>query len=98
MSLLLPKITGHTHRRFALTGLFFILFVCSGLGQPPKEQGKREADLVELTKMDKTIRLDIRYAASNNFVGRPVYPEARDFLQRPAAEAVVGVHQKLAKE
>ena len=53
--------------------------------------------MVELTKLDETIKLDIRYATSNNFVGRAVYPEARAFLQRPAAEALVGVHRQLAE-
>jgi len=51
--------------------------------------------LVELTKLDKSIKLDIRYATADNFVGRPVYTEARAFLQRPAAEGVVRVNQKL---
>ena len=54
--------------------------------------------MVELTKLDKTIKLDIRYATPNNFVGRPVYPEARAFLQRDAAEAVVRVNRKLHDE
>jgi D-alanyl-D-alanine dipeptidase len=62
---------------------------------PPKESNDREVDLVELTKLSKTIKLDIRYATADNFVGRPVYPEARAFLQRPAAEALIRVHKKL---
>jgi D-alanyl-D-alanine dipeptidase len=58
--------------------------------QPPKEVGEfRAPDLVELVKLDKSIRLQIRYATSNNFAGRPVYAQARAFLQRPAAEALV---------
>lgn len=65
---------------------------------PIKEINKREADLVELIKLDKTIKLDIRYARSDNFVGRPVYTEARAFLQRPAAEALLQVHQQLKKQ
>jgi zinc D-Ala-D-Ala dipeptidase len=65
---------------------------------PPKEQNKREADLVELIKLEKTIKLDIRYARSDNFVGRPVYTEARAFMQRPAAEAIVRVHKLLKKQ
>src|SRR3569832_959954 len=91
-------------RRFVINGfvpslLFLILIVnAAANAQPPKEEGKREAALVELTKHDKTIKLDIRYATSNNFVGRTVYPEARAFLQRPAAEAGVRVHQQLQKE
>jgi len=58
--------------------------------RPPKEEGQfRAPDLVELVKLDKSIRLQIRYATADNFVGRPVYAEARAFLQRPAAEALV---------
>lgn len=63
---------------------------------PPKEERRREADLIELIELDKTIKLDIRYATDDNFVGRRVYPEARAFLQRPAAEAVVRVHKILS--
>ncbi len=56
--------------------------------QPPREQGNfRKPELVELVKLDPTIKLDIRYATTNNFLGTPVYTQARAFLQRPAAEA-----------
>jgi len=65
---------------------------------PPREKNKREADLVELITLDKTIKLDIRYARTDNFVGKIVYAEARAFMQRPAAEAVVRVHRKLQKK
>jgi zinc D-Ala-D-Ala dipeptidase len=75
--------------------LFHSLHAQSG---PPTEANKNEADLVELTKLSKSIKLDIRYATANNFVGRPVYTEARAFLQRPAAEALVRVHKKLKHE
>lgn len=65
----------------------------------PKEQGNfRSPDLAELVKLDPTIKLDIRYATKNNFLGRQVYPEARAFLQRPAAEALVRIHQALQKK
>ena len=58
--------------------------------QPRHEQGDfRKHDLVELVKLDSTIKLDIRYATSNNFLGTPVYTQARAFLQRPAAEALL---------
>src|ERR1041385_5347422 len=63
---------------------------------PPKESGQfREAELVEVVKLDPTIRLDIRYATTNNFLHRPVYAQARAFLQRPAAEALVRVNRTL---
>ena len=64
--------------------------------QPPKESGEfREADLVELAKMNRTIRLEIRYATTNNFLGTVFYSEARAFMQHPAAEAVVRASLKL---
>lgn len=52
-------------------------------------------DLVEIIKIDSTLHLDIRYATTNNFVGQPVYKQARAFLQRPAALALVEVHTAL---
>ena len=63
---------------------------------PPAESGEfRKPDLVELATLDPTIKLDIRYATSNNFLGAPVYSEPRAFLQRPAAEALLRAHRKL---
>ena len=63
---------------------------------PPKENGDfRQLDLVELTRLDPTIRLEIRYATTNNFLGTIFYSEARAFMQSPAAEAVVRVNRKL---
>jgi zinc D-Ala-D-Ala dipeptidase len=64
--------------------------------EPPHEQGSfRSPELVELNKLDSTIKLDIRYATANNFLGTPLYSQARAFLQRPAAEALVRVNRKL---
>jgi CubicO group peptidase (beta-lactamase class C family)/D-alanyl-D-alanine dipeptidase len=58
--------------------------------QPPNEaKAFRAAELVELTTLDPTIRLDIRYATTNNFLGTPLYSAPRAFLQRPAAEALI---------
>lgn len=62
---------------------------------PPKEEGKRTPDLVELVKLDSGIKLDIRYATSNNFLSTPLYTQARAFMQRPAAEALVRVNHAL---
>jgi D-alanyl-D-alanine dipeptidase len=69
------------------------------LDRPPSDpNATRKADLVELVKLDPTIKLDIRYAGVNNFLGKPVYNEARAFLQRPAAEALVKAHRDLARD
>lgn len=51
--------------------------------------------MIELIKIDETIKLDIRYATNDNFIGRPVYSEPRAFLQPLATEGVVRVHREL---
>jgi D-alanyl-D-alanine dipeptidase len=67
--------------------------------QPPKEAGDfRQPDLVEMSTLEPTIRLDIRYAGADNFLGRPVYGQARAFLQRPAAEALRRVQKAVEKD
>ena len=80
------------------------LLLCSILLSPPlfaqpQEAGTfRPAELVEIIRLDSTIRLDIRYASPNNFMKRPMYAEARAFLQEPAAAALVRVHKTLRKK
>jgi D-alanyl-D-alanine dipeptidase len=64
--------------------------------QPPAETGDfLPTDLVELTKLDPTIKLDIRYATTNNLFGTVFYSQPRAFLQRAPAEALVRVNRKL---
>jgi zinc D-Ala-D-Ala dipeptidase len=76
--------------------LFCLVIFTKCKEKPPIEVGDfKDSDLVELIKLDPSFKLDIRYATSNNLVGRPVYTEARAFLQRPAAEALVKVNKAL---
>ena len=64
---------------------------------PPRQPaGLRAPDLVDVVSLDPTIRLDIRYATANNFLGVPVYPQARALLQRPAALALLRAQRSLA--
>jgi D-alanyl-D-alanine dipeptidase len=79
----------------ALAGLLAAACARAQAG-PPREPGPfRAPDLVELVTLDPTIKLDVRYATPHNLVHRPVYDEARAFLQRPAAEALVRAHHTL---
>lgn len=67
--------------------------------RPPAQQGSlHKSDLVELSRLDPGIHLDIRYATADNIVHRPVYRQARAFLQRPAAEALVRARRELASK
>jgi D-alanyl-D-alanine dipeptidase len=64
---------------------------------PPVESGHhRRSDLADVARLDHRIKLDIRYATANNFMGAPMYSSARAFLQRPAANALVRAHHALA--
>ena len=80
--------------------LFSILFLCNGcLLKPPAEKGVfLQNDLVELIQLDSSLKLDIRYATSNNFTEKTIYPEARAFLQRTAALALIRVNAKIKSQ
>ena len=67
------------------------------LAAEPPDEGNDflPSDLVELRKLDPTIKLDIRYATTNNLFSSVFYSEARAFMQRPAAEAVIRANRKL---
>jgi CubicO group peptidase (beta-lactamase class C family)/D-alanyl-D-alanine dipeptidase len=72
----------------------------AALALPPPHQppGLRKPDLVDLTTLDPAIKLDIRYATANNFMGTPLYSSARAFLQRPAAEALLRAERWLERQ
>lgn len=82
-------------RRLALHLVCVLSLVAIAIAQPDERHKKlRPPDLVELVTLDSTIKLDIRYATPDNFMGRIMYSHARAFLQRPAAEALVRVHRQ----
>lgn len=65
--------------------------------RPPAEPGRPgTVDLVDLTAVVPGVRLDVRYATANNFLGAPLYTSARALMQRPAAEALARVQAALA--
>lgn len=66
---------------------------------PPPPAGEiRKSDLIDLATLDKTIKFDIRYATTNNFLSTKFYTQPRAFLQRPAAQALLRVHKKLKEQ
>jgi D-alanyl-D-alanine dipeptidase len=62
---------------------------------PAQPAGLKAPDLVDLSTLDSTIKFDIRYATTNNFVGTVFYSQPRAFLQRPAAEGLLAAHRWL---
>ncbi len=55
------------------------------------------ASLVEVVKINSHIHLDIRYATTNNFTHRVVYPSAKCYLQREVAQALSEVQTELER-
>jgi zinc D-Ala-D-Ala dipeptidase len=55
------------------------------------------AELVDVTRADPTIRIDLRYATAHNFTGRalPGYEVARALMRPPAAQALARVQARL---
>ena len=52
-------------------------------------------ELVNLKKFIPTIKLDVRYATKNNFLGESVYKSAQAFLRLPAALALRKIQNEL---
>jgi CubicO group peptidase (beta-lactamase class C family)/D-alanyl-D-alanine dipeptidase len=65
---------------------------------PPSEAGDLVAsDLVDIRQHAVNIKLDIRYASDDNFLGTPVYSKPAAYLQRSAADALGGISRRLEK-
>ncbi len=71
----------------------------ASVGPPaPGPARLRDFDLLDLRAIGDTLKLDIRYASDNNFLGHAIYPEAIAKMQRPAAGALKQVHERLAEQ
>jgi len=51
--------------------------------------------LTDVALIDPTIRFDIRYAGTDNFMGKQIYEAAAAFLQKPVAKALGRVQSRL---
>lgn len=54
--------------------------------------------LVDLKKFIPSIKLDIKYATNDNFMGEPVYKQKRAFARYPAAVALKKIQAELKKK
>ncbi len=56
---------------------------------PPAETGDfRPADLVELTRLEPSIRLDVPYATTNNFLGSVFYAARANMVMAPWSRSI----------
>jgi len=72
--------------------LFIIVWIVAAVA---RGQG---TDLVAVTSVNSHICLDIRYATTNNFTGRQVYPGAKAFLRQATAEKLAAVQADLERQ
>ncbi len=73
---------------FLLTLWFFL---------PNLSSAKETEPLVDLTKLDSTIIIDLKYATTDNFLGKKVYNCARCLLRKSVAERLIRVQKRLNK-
>lgn len=72
-------------------------------GVPPtpvtaKKSKLTVSGLIEIKASLPGICLDLRYATANNFTGRPLYKQARAFLQNVATEALLRARDRAMQE
>lgn len=65
---------------------------------PPRVPDYDTTQWTDLSFLDTSIVLDLRYATTNNFVEEQMYDCPRCFLRPAAARSIARVHQQLQKE
>jgi D-alanyl-D-alanine dipeptidase len=78
-----------THHNFLLPFLIFCFITFNFSG------AKETEPLVDLTKLDSTIVIDMKYATTDNFLGKKVYNSARCLLRKSVAERLIRVQRRL---
>ena len=66
---------------------------------PPIEENKldKSSELYEIIKLDPSIKLDIRYASTRNFMKTPFYKDPKAFLLKEASQMLIKAHNELEK-
>ena len=67
---------------------------CSGV----TKKALLKTDLVEIQKINPSIKIDVRYATKNNFTGKVLYNSARAFARRGTAEKLDAIQKELAEK
>jgi len=71
--------------------LFLFTFFAYGVSK----QKSINDDLIEINRINSNVILDIRYATTNNFTGKKIYPQAKCFLRRGTAKKINRIQKKL---
>ncbi len=81
---------------FYATLAFLLLLVSVGIGTNGCSRKSAEP-FVEVSSVDSTIVIDLRYATPDNFTGQVLYKTPRCFLRKSVAERLARVQKKLRK-
>lgn len=70
------------------------------LPEPPRPDYASLPDsaFVELIRWDSTFVIEVRYATTNNFMKKAVYPCAKVLLRKKAAEALIAAHEDAKRQ
>lgn len=83
----------------ALAALFVFLPLVDLYGEVPgKAQVKEISGLVQVKDIDPNIVLDVRYATTNNFTGKKVYPSAVCLLRKETALKLAAANKEFMKD
>jgi D-alanyl-D-alanine dipeptidase len=66
-------------------------------GDPPSDEPVRVEGLVEITALDDSFVVDLRYATEDNFTGRQIYPESRAILREETAHKLIKAQAEVKK-
>jgi zinc D-Ala-D-Ala dipeptidase len=75
--------------------VLYVLFLTSSFVSNAQKKDYNAKKWTELTALDSTIHIDIRYATTDNFVKAKMYDCGRCFLRPEAAKAVAKAHKVL---
>jgi zinc D-Ala-D-Ala dipeptidase len=75
--------------------LLFLLFLALNNMLSAQTQDYNTKQWTELTALDNTLKIDMRYATTNNFVNAKMYDCGRCFLRPEAAKAIIKAHKSL---
>jgi D-alanyl-D-alanine dipeptidase len=89
--LVLTTVTAVAQNKYGLKATTFADYKQSLASSPEKE-------LVNLEKFIPDIKLEIRYATTNNFTGEKIYNLARAYARKPVAEALKKAQAEFKKQ
>lgn len=77
-----------------------LIFLCVVLSlsisaQPVCRQAGHDTSIVFLGDIDSTIVTDVKYATTDNFVGKVLYPTDKVYIRKIVGEALASAHQDL---